>query len=157
MTDVADDFQILRLRGSYEVFGVVLDFLAGMEPFRRYEFGALARAVQKQLHDGEHLAAMTRGRMIGYAGWLPSTEAIARRWLDGDGEIAPLARGVVPDTAIVTIVAAGERRVAFALGVRLVSINTYPRIFYKRDYAATGRTPRKRVVELPAAGSPPNF
>jgi hypothetical protein len=139
-------YELMRLKASYETFGIVIDYLAGIDPFRRYEFGPLARAVQQQVHDGEHLAAVGRDRIVGYVGWLRSTEAIAERWQAGKGELVPPPVGTMPDTAALTIVAADDRRVMHALIARLRSMNPYRRIFFKREYAGVGRTARKESV-----------
>jgi hypothetical protein len=136
----------MRLKGSYETFGIVLDFLAGVEPFARYDLGNLARSVQYQLHQGDHLAAVTRDRLVGYCGWLPTTTLNADAWMSDGIALAPLTSTERADAVLLTIVAARDRVTAFALFGQLARLNSFERVYFKREYPEKTRASRKRVV-----------
>ncbi len=140
------DFRIMRLKGSYETLGIVVDFLAGIEPFARYDLGNLVRMLQYQLHEGHHLAAVTRDRLVGYGGWLPTTVRAAEAWLADGVALAPLAAGAAPDAVVLTVVAADDRAALFSLFAELRRLSSFDRIYFKREYASRSRAPLKRVI-----------
>lgn len=140
------DFSIMRLKGSYETFGIVIDFLAGVEPFARYDLGNLARMVQYQLREGHHLAAVTRDSLVGYCGWLPTTASTADAWLATGVALEPLAAGTKPDAVVLTVVAGRDRAALFSLFGELQRLSPFDRIYFKREYPSRSRAPIKRVI-----------
>jgi len=134
--------QIVRLKNSFEAFGMVIDLLSHHEPFRHYQADLLAGAVRLQLLRETHVAALQDGKLLGYFGWLRTTRAIAAAWADGNGPLTP----VPPqdsDAVAVTIVVAADPKVLRHL-VRLArQLHPQTTVFFKRQQ---GNNTRKSVV-----------
>lgn len=139
------DVRITRLRRSFETFGLVVDFLSRMEPFSRYDLGNFSRALQHQLAHGNHLAAVSGNRIVGYCGWLPTTSAIASAWVEDRGQLVPVLDGA--DAVAVTVVACRDNRTLAALIRQARALGPGKRLYFKRQYADASRTPRKSSVE----------
>lgn len=76
------EISIVVLAPSFEAFGMVIDFLARSDPFDSFEVDTLANVVINQLKSGHNLAAIKDGTMIGYAGWLLTTEELGEEWTE---------------------------------------------------------------------------
>lgn len=138
--------QIVQLNGTYEAFGMVMDYLCRIAPFADFEARVLADSVTDQLNRGQHLVALRERRVVGYAGWLMTTPEVAQGWLDGT---RTLLRKDGPDAIAraLTIVSAQERSVVIRLirGARDVN-DKGVRVYFKRGGGTTGRTARKTSV-----------
>jgi hypothetical protein len=142
-----EDFKILRLQGSYETFGVLIEYLAQIEPFSKYDLGNFAGVLQRQLRAGDHLAALTRNRMVGYCGWLPTTAKAAAAWQSGEGTLGPLGLNETADAVVLTVVAARDSRVTTALVREARRLNPRKRVYFKREYVGGAKPARKRSVQ----------
>jgi hypothetical protein len=140
-----DAFTVVRLTRSPEALGLLVDFLAGIEPFSMYDFGNFSRALQHQLMNGSHVAAVAGKRLVGYCGWLPTTSAIAAAWVADRGPLQPAPDGS-DDAVAVTVIAAADRRILTALIRRARASGPGKRLYFKRHYADPTRAPRKRSV-----------
>ena len=147
-----NDVKILRMKGSYEAFGVLIEFLSRIEPFARYDLGNFAQALQRQLQDGDHLAALVRHEMVGYCGWLPTTEKIAQAWQKNEGGIVPLKNTEVADAVVLTVVAAKDQVVLTSLIREARKLNPHRKVFFKREYADDTRPARKKFVQNTTQG-----
>jgi hypothetical protein len=141
-TPTAAELRVLRLNPTYEAFGLVLDYLALRPPFSMFESGELARAIQRQLRGGYHLIALRGRTAVGYAGWMPTTNAIAQGWIDDVGKL----RQVEPpeaDAVALTIVAADEPLARRRLIRNARMLNQTVRVYFKRG--AEGDRPARKV------------
>jgi hypothetical protein len=136
-----ESVRILKLDGSYEGLGIVLDFLSRIEPFSKFDLGNFAKALRHQLARGDHLAAMSGNRLVGYCGWLPTTQSIGEAWEANKGPLRPIMDGTA-DAAALTVVASTDRKVITMLLRRAREDNGQLRVFFKRDYA--GAAPSKK-------------
>ena len=134
-TETFDDIQpkIVHLSGSYEAFGVVMDYLSRSEPYAQFELGNFSKAVRRQLRLGHHLAAMLGDQMIGYAGWLLTSNEIADAWKAGNGVLKADPNGRT-DAAALTIVAVTDARATPGLIRRARQLNPGVRVYFKREY-----------------------
>ena len=137
--------QITRLRRSFENFGMLVDFLAGLDPFTRYDLGNFCRALQHQLNHGNHVAAVSATRIVGYCGWLPTTAAIASAWMEERGQLLPAEKDAA-DAVALTVVACSDRKILAHLIRRARNLNPGRRVYFRRQYADQKRTPRKSSV-----------
>jgi hypothetical protein len=129
------NFEIHALKPSSESLGAAVVFLSNKPPFSNYDFGGFSQALQLQIGHGHHLCALRERRIIGYCGWLLTTEAIGEAWIRGIGKLRPTPRGD-SNAAAITVVAADERWLAFYL-IRAGRALAPPdwRIYFKRSYA----------------------
>ncbi len=136
-------FEIVRLKNSFDSFGVLVDFLSRREPFSRFDLGNFSRALQHQLAEGFHAAAISGSRLVGYSGWLLTTDAIAAAWIAGKGPLAPAKDG---EAAVLTVIASDDPRIVAALIRRTRALNPGRRFHFRRDYAGGKRPTRKSSV-----------
>ncbi|HZP19898.1 MAG TPA: hypothetical protein VFB16_06760 [Bauldia sp.] len=134
--------RIAPVERSLAGFGAVVDYLAGIEPFSRYDFGNFSAAIRFQVLQRCNLCAFAGPRLAGYCGWLPTSAAIAQAWIEGTGQLQPVRNG---DVVAVTIVAAKERATLRPLIAAARKLNAGKRFYFRRDYAGS-RTARKASV-----------
>ena len=138
-------FRLVTLTGSYEGFGVTMDYLSRLQPFAGYDLGNFSRAVREQLTAGRHVAALDGPKLAGYCGWLTTDRATAERWANDGG---PLVGSPGPHDAVaLTVVAADNRRILTALIRHARKLNPDVRVFFKREYSDPQRRARKSAVD----------
>jgi hypothetical protein len=121
-----------RFRSSYGSIGVVLEFILAAQPFESMQAKVLYSAVKEQIAGGYHVAAFRSGKLIGYFGWLNTTEAIARKWMTGQGKLVSVARAESNAVAL-TVVRAIDSQ-AILPGIRKCrELNAGRRVFFKRE------------------------
>ena len=106
----AEDYRVCRLKPNAETFGAVIDFLARVKPFSEFRAGALTSAVRDQLLLQHHICAMRGPTLIGYCGWLLTSQEIGERWLHEQGSLDPVADDRA-DAGALTIVRAEDPKV----------------------------------------------
>lgn len=135
-------FRIGRFLGSrtyYHLF-LVLEQLAKTKPFAQYGLAAIMGSVTQQLRHGNYVMAMRRGRLIGYIGWLVTTEAIAEAWIRDEGRLRAVHDN--PEVLVITILVAPDPRTMMAMA-RYMKLNvSQSRAYWKRDIQGRGLVPR---------------
>ena len=150
MTDVQNppaadkSVRILKLDGSYEGLGIVLDFLSRIEPFSKVDLGNFAKALRHQLARGEHFAAMSGNQLVGYCGWLPTMQAIGEAWEANKGPLLPVLDGKA-DAVALTVVASADRKLVVTLLRRAREENPNRRVFFKRELGGAGPVKKASV------------
>lgn len=124
-----DGLQIVQFNATFEGFGMVMDYLCRTAPFSGFTSKTLADALHQQLKRGHHLVAMQGGVVVGYAGWLLTSEAIAEAWREDRGSLKSHPSAEV---AALTIVAADERPVVARLIRGARNHNPDVRYYFKR-------------------------
>jgi hypothetical protein len=138
--------KIVHLSGSYEAFGMVMDYLSRSELYTGFELGNLSKAIRRQLRLGHHVAAVLGDQMVGYAGWLITSREIAEAWKEGKGVLKTDPNGKA-DAAALTIVAVTDPRATPGLIRRARQLNPGTRVYFKREYQdAALRGARKASV-----------
>lgn len=129
---------------TIEAFGIAVDFLSRIEPFSTNTLGPFIRALRRQILRQEHLVAFDGEKIVGYAGWLPTTRSSAQAWLASGGDLRPADEGA--DAVALTIVAVEDQAVTLGLMRAARELNPGLKVFFKRDYADTARASRKSAV-----------
>lgn len=124
-----DGLQIVQFNATFEGFGMVMDYLCRTAPFSEFTSKTLADALHQQLKMGHHLVAMRQGVVVGYAGWLLTSKAIAEAWVADRGSLRSHPSAEV---AALTIVAADERPVVTRLIRGARNHNPDVRYYFKR-------------------------
>lgn len=137
--------QYRSIPATLESFGVAVDFLSRFEPFARDPVGPFVRAVRRQILRQQHLFAFDGEKIVGYAGWLPTTMRAAEAWLDDSGELLPADEN--PEAVALTIVAVDDPSATLGLMREARRINPGLRVFFKRNYSDAKRTARKSAVQ----------
>lgn len=139
------EISIIVLAPSYEAFGMAIDFLARSDPFGSFEADTLANVVINQLKSGHNLAAIKDGEMIGYAGWLLTTEELGEEWTEGRAILRPL-KNEKANAAALTVFSSGDAGATMRLIRGAREINKGVRVFFKRGYEGQLRDSRKNSV-----------
>jgi cytochrome P450 len=149
---VAGKYQFRKLPPSLESFGIAVDFLSRFAPFTTSEVGAFTRAVRRQILRGEHVIGWDGKELIAYAGWLPTMEEAARKWLADGGELKPADAGA--DAVALTTVATTKDDAVLGLMREARELNPGLRVFFKRNYGEGERPARKAAVLNRTTGAP---
>jgi len=150
MTDGAErvsgsNINILQLNGTFEAFGLVMDFVVQVPPFSKFEAKALADALLLQLRLSNHLVAMQGNRMVGYAGWLHTSREVGEAWMNGFGKLNAISADKA-DAASLTIVRSTDNSATRRLLRGARELNPGRLVYFKRDANPT-QTTRKRSVQ----------
>jgi hypothetical protein len=134
--------EITRLPKNPYSLGLLARYVAATPPFSEFELGPSITTLLHQINDGTHLVATRNDRIVGYLGWLRTTEEIAKGWLDMSGPLKPHPEA----TAIaVTIFLADEP----GDGLRMIRAAKRAEpglsVYWKR-YFTDGRPPSARKV-----------
>lgn len=129
---------------TLESFGLAVDFLSRFEPFTSTGLGLFVRVVRRQILKHEHVVAFDGEKLVGYAGWLPTTNAAAEAWVTNGGNLQPADSGA--DAAALTTVAVDNPKVTLGLMRAARELNPGIRIFFKRSYVDPSREARKSAV-----------
>ncbi len=141
----AQDFEIRCFRFSYEAVGIVLDYVADTKPFSRFGCAVLVNAIKDQLRTGHNLYAYRGTKLLGYVGWLLTSEAVGQHWVETETGLRPVADDVA-DAGALTIVRADERQVLYTLVRTARNLNPGKRVFFLREYAGSARGAARRSV-----------
>ena len=118
----------------------VLRFVSRYSPFRGYQFGQMVEALVYQLRGGTNVVAIDDGRLVGYMGWIRTTEAIAERWMHDEGPLTPAGSG---NAVVATVLVAKNRSSIFPMIRRFAELNPACRVYRKRSFP-DGRPAMKR-------------
>jgi hypothetical protein len=124
---------------------VLIDFLCRKPPYTNFDFGNFTRALRRQIAGGDHICAIKEGKLVGYFGWLRTTDTIAEAWLRGERTLT----GVAPDASnalAITVVAVERPELMLPLARHVRTSSPNRRMYFKRTYADPRRGERKASV-----------
>ena len=138
--------------------GSLAAFVSQHAPFTQYEFGPVMKTLLYQLEHCTHAVAMARDpvtgeltQMLSYVGWVRTTDAVAREWLENEGRLT-MSSGK-HDAIAVTILATDDPASVIGLIKHAKKMNVGKSVYWKR-YFMDGRAPHSRkVVKKGKAGS----
>jgi hypothetical protein len=139
------EYKLRTLPPSYTSLGVLIDFLCRKPPYTNFDFGNFTRALRRQIANGDHVCAIKGSRLVGYCGWLGTTDMIAESWLRGEGRLTGVASRASNALAI-TVVAVEDPELMLPLARQVRTRNPNQRMYFKRTYADPRRRERKASV-----------
>lgn len=143
-----DGLVITKLPRNPYSLGLLVRYLAGKQPFARFDFGQTVGTLIFQLHQGTHLAATRNDALVGYLGWQRVDTEVAKAWAAGqEGLIARPDGQAVAVTVFVTDAARDILPM-----IRAAKRAEPGRSVYWRRYFSDGRDPQRRAVEVAARG-----
>lgn len=111
--------------------GMVAEFVSRFKPFADFGLGASVNAIAYQLHSGSHLIAANTDTMVGYLGWVQTSEDVAMDWLRFGGLLAPSLHG---DVQVITILAVVNKEVVRPLLQAARKRAGQRAVFWQRTY-----------------------
>ena len=84
---------ISRLPKNPYSLALASQLLANVQLFTQFEFGPTVKTLFHQIHNGTHLIAEKNDSIVGYLGWLRTTDEIARNWIEKGGQLKQQADG----------------------------------------------------------------
>ena len=138
------DIEISELPKNPYSFGLIARFLSTHKPFSEFEFGSISKSILFQIQNDSHVVAVKDDQVVGYMGWLRTTEEIARAWQD---ELKPLSPAENPTALAVTILEVNDS--SFIMPIIRYAKKREPglTVFWKRYYQ-DGRKPKRKIVEV---------
>lgn len=122
-----------------------MEFLSESSVFSNFEVRTLANVVKRQLSDGNNLAGVCDGQLVGYAGWLHTTEEVGEEWMENRAVLKPLKESDA-NAAALTVVAVTDPKITTRLMRGARELNKGKRVFFKRGYDGVVRPDRKSNV-----------
>ena len=142
----AGSLELRQFKPTHEALGILVDYLAKAPPFRDFTVGELVIALKHQLARGHHVCAFRGELLVGYCGWLNTNSDIGERWMDGKGELKPVADNA--DAAALTIVRSDAADALTPMIRAIRGMNKGKRIFFRRDYSEGGKRKRQTVLNV---------
>jgi hypothetical protein len=115
-----------------------MEFIVAANEFGSMHARVLFAGLKTQIQHGYHVAAYRNKKLVGYCGWLHTTEEIARQWLNNEVKLqgVPAASS---DAVALTIVRFVDRD-AVLPAIRVCrQVNPAKRVFFKREGATATR------------------
>ena len=127
--------------------GLLSEFVSQFAPFDDFEFGMMIKTIKYQLETENHLVAGLNDRVVGYLGWIRTTQTIAENWLNEDGPLHPSLQDL--DAVAVTVLAVERPAYILPLIRRAKTLNPGHSVYWKR-HTPEGRVSAKRRVRKKA-------
>ena len=123
--------------------GLLCNFVSRFPPFDAFEFKHMTTTLRFQLETQCNLVAGDDDEIVGYLGWIRTTEAIAEAWVDNRG---PLTAAVEHASAVaVTVLVTSNPKYILPLIRRAKVLHPDLPVYWKRQFAG-GKQPTKRSV-----------
>jgi hypothetical protein len=122
-----------------------MDFLARVKPFSEFRAGVLASAVRDQLQLQHHVCAIRGITLIGYCGWLLTSQQIGELWLREQVPLDPVPDDRA-DAGALKIVRAEDPKVLRRHIRATRDLNPGKRVFLRREYGEGLKTVRQTTV-----------
>jgi hypothetical protein len=123
--------------------GLVCNFVSRFPPFDAFEFKQMTTTLRYQLETQCHLVAGDDDEIVGYLGWIRTTNEIAEAWMNNQGALTAAAENA--SAAVVTVIVASNPKYLLPLIRRSKILNPDLPVYWKRQFAG-GKRPAKRSV-----------
>ena len=133
-----------RLPPSYGSMSFIMEFIVATNEFGGMQARVLFSALKTQIQHGFHVAAYRNQKLVGYCGWLHTTEEIARHWLKNQGKLQGVS-AASSDAVALTIVRFIDRDAVLPAIRSCRQLNGERRVFFKRE-PRSGQPARKSSV-----------
>jgi hypothetical protein len=133
-----------RLPPSYGSLSFIMEFIVAAPEFGGMQSRVLFPALKVQIQHGYHVAAYRNQKLVGYCGWLNTTEEIARQWLKNEGKLHGVPASSSNAVAL-TIVRIIDREAVLPIIRSCRQLNGERRVFFKRE-SRGAQTERKSSV-----------
>src|ERR1700709_78456 len=101
--------------------GLVCDFVSRFPPFDRFEFRHMMVTLRYQLEVQSHLVAGFDDRIVGYVGWIRTTQKLAEAWVVSDGALTAVTENA--DAVAATVLVTENPKFALPLIRRAKTLN----------------------------------
>ena len=137
--------RVLRFRDPHVALGHAVVQLMGKPGFARLPFGEWSRVLVGQINRGEYLFVARAGALVGFGGWSFADQAVAERWLAGQGDIGAEETGG-GDCMIINAWQADDPAAQAFLVDQMRHAGRHVRMIYGRRSYPDGRV---RMLRLP--------
>jgi len=123
--------------------GLLCNFVSQFPPFDTFEFKHMTTTLRFQLETQCNLVAGYDDKIVGYLGWIRTTEAIAENWLNGQGPLTAVVEN--SSAAVVTVIVASNSKYLLPMIRRAKVLNPDLPVYWKRQFIGR-KPPTKRSV-----------
>jgi|RhiMetdeSRZDD1v2_1073273.scaffolds.fasta_scaffold381426_2 hypothetical protein len=121
-----------RLPPSYGAVSFIMEFIVATSEFGDMHARTLFMGLKTQIQHGYHIAAYRNKKLVGYCGWLHTTDQIAQLWLKNEGKLQEVP-AASSDAVALTIVRFTDGD-AVLPAIRVCrQLNGERRVFFKRE------------------------
>ncbi len=131
MSTASQTLEFTTLGPNPYSLGMVTEFVSRFKPFMDFGLGASVNAIGYQLHNGSHLIAADKDTIVGYLGWVQTTEDVAMDWLRFGGLLTPSLQG---DVQVITMLAAVDKATVRPLLHSARKRSGLRAVFWQRTY-----------------------
>jgi hypothetical protein len=135
----------VTLPDSSHALGLIGNYLGVRAPFRDYEFGAMIATLRYQLAQDAHIVLEADGQIVGYAGWIRTTNEIAQAWVTHDAPLRASFDRV--DAVALTVVASDDPKHHLPLIRRFKALNPNCHAYWKREAGADRPGSRRAILK----------
>ncbi len=144
MTNDTPALEFTSIGPNPYALGTALEFISRFPPFSDFGLGSTVNAVGFQLRQSSHLIAVRDDRIVGYLGWVVTTEEVALDWLRFGNLLTPDLGG---DCVVPTIFAVEERSTIRPLLNHAREVLVLNKVYWQR-YFADGRPTTFRTLKI---------
>jgi hypothetical protein len=141
-----DSLTFTTIPNSPFSLGLVCEFVSRFPPFNNFEFERMVKTLLYQLQAGTHVVVGLDDRIVGYVGWIRTTQQIAEAWVEQD---AQLRMAEDADAIAVSVLVAEDSKHVLPLIRHAKTLNIGCSVYWKR-YFPDGRSPARRKVRRKA-------
>jgi hypothetical protein len=123
--------------------GLLCNFVSRFPPFDAFEFKQMTTTLRFQLETECNLVAGYDDEIVGYLGWIRTTDAIAENWLNHQGALTAVAENA--SAAVVTVIVASNSKYLLPMIRRAKVLNPDLPVYWKRQFG-DAKLPTKRGV-----------
>lgn len=125
------EVKIVVFGPSYEGLGMVVEYLSKFSPFSGHTANHFVSSVSLHLWRQQNLVAIRDSKIVGYAGWLETSNCIGQDWINESGPLKQIDGG---DAAALTTVVSQEAAIVRRLIRGARTLYSGKNIYFKRDY-----------------------
>ncbi len=123
--------------------GLLCDFVSRFQPFDAFEFKQMTVTLRHQLETQCNLVAGYDDEIVGYLGWIRTTQQVAEAWVNDEG---PLTATTEEASAVtITVLVASSPRLILPMIRHAKAAHPGVHVYWKRQFV-DGKRPAKRSV-----------
>lgn len=141
------NIKFIQLPADPRSLAIAARFVSAYPPFAKFEFAEMMKTLFQQIDKKTHLVLSRDEELVGYLGWLRTTNEIADKWVKEDGPL----RWKIGGTAVaVSVMCAEDSKDILSMIKEAKRIEPNASVYWKRYYQDGRENMGKAVVKRSA-------